>query len=97
MAEYGLRWTVEARQIHDALPAERQAMLDKGLRALLRNPYSKAGAAVGPYENDRKAMVAPGLLVEYAVLHGLVVVVAVDVLDAYLTTYLIDEAPEDED
>lgn len=62
--------------------------------ALLRNPYSKASAAVGPYENDRRAMVAPGMLVEYAVLHGLMVIVVVDVLDEYLTTYLIDEADE---
>ncbi|MFI8369959.1 hypothetical protein [Streptomyces sp. NPDC085466] len=78
---YRVEYTETAAAVRDALPAERQGQLAKGLRVLARDPYHKASAPIGPDEDSRKAMVADSLLIEYGVLRGVMVVVVVSVLD----------------
>ncbi|MFD7662875.1 hypothetical protein [Streptomyces sp. NPDC059788] len=81
---YRITYTVEAKVTADAMAAERRDMLERGLAKLALDPYHKATAHVGTHEDDRKAQVAPGLLIEYAVAHGLLVVVVIEVFDDVL-------------
>ncbi|MFC5723520.1 hypothetical protein ACFP1Z_25480 [Streptomyces gamaensis] len=77
-------YTVEAKATADAMTPERRALLERGLSKLAQDPYHKASTHVGTHEDDRRAQVAPGLLVEYVVAHGLLVVVLIDVFDEAL-------------
>lgn len=64
---YRLTYTIEAKATRDAMPVRRQEQLDRGLAVLAADPYHKASTYVGVNEADRKAQVAPGILVEYFV------------------------------
>ncbi|MFE5324972.1 type II toxin-antitoxin system RelE/ParE family toxin [Embleya sp. NPDC056575] len=78
---YRVEYTETAAAVRDSLPPERRAQLTKALQVLARDPYTKASAPIGPDDDTRQAMVAPGLLIEYGVLRGVMVVVVVTVLD----------------
>ncbi|GCD44023.1 hypothetical protein [Streptomyces paromomycinus] len=81
---YRVTYTVEAKVTADAMAPERRDVLERGLAKLALDPYHKATAHIGTHEDDRKAQVAPGLLIEYVVAHGLLVVVVIEIFDAVL-------------
>jgi len=78
---YRLTYTIEAKATRDAMPVQRQQLLDRGLAVLADNPYHKASTYVGTNEADRKAQVAPGILVEYFVSNAFMVVAVIEVFD----------------
>ncbi|MFH8407905.1 hypothetical protein ACH4FX_24370 [Streptomyces sp. NPDC018019] len=81
---YRVTYTVEAKATADAMAPERRNMLERGLAKLALDPYHKATAHVGTHEDDRRAQVAPGLLIEYVVAHGLLVIVVIEIFDDIL-------------
>ncbi|MFH9419946.1 MULTISPECIES: hypothetical protein [Streptomyces] len=81
---YRVTYTVEAKATADAMAPERRDMLERGLAKLALDPYHKATAHIGTHEDDRKAQVAPGLLIEYVVAHGLLVIVVIEIFDDIL-------------
>ncbi|KEF17090.1 hypothetical protein ADK47_27290 [Streptomyces rimosus subsp. rimosus] len=81
---YRVTFTVEAKVTADALPRERRDLLERGLAKLALDPYHELTAHIGTHEDNRKAQVAPGLLIEYVVARGLIVVMAVEVFDDVL-------------
>ncbi|MEV5594019.1 hypothetical protein [Streptomyces sp. NPDC052496] len=81
---YRVTYTVEAKATADAMAPERRDMFERGLAKLALDPYHKATAHIGTHEDDRKAQVAPGLLVEYVVAHGLLVIVVIEIFDDIL-------------
>ncbi|WP_030677720.1 hypothetical protein, partial [Streptomyces rimosus] len=81
---YGFTYTVEAKATADAMAPERRDMLERGLAKLALDPYHKATAHIGTHEDDRKVQVAPGLLIEYVVAHGLLVIVVIEIFDDIL-------------
>ncbi|GAA2075408.1 hypothetical protein GCM10009801_30030 [Streptomyces albiaxialis] len=85
---YRVAYTIEARETVDSMVSERREMLERGLAKLATDPYHKASAPVGTHEDDRKAQAAPGILVEYLIGHGLMVIAVVTVFDEDL--YLAD-------
>lgn len=87
MFDLHVTFTTEAAESIERMTAERRALLDRGLANLSRDPYHRASAPVGVHEDNRKAQVAPGILIEYLVGHSLMVVVVVTVFDEDL--YLI--------
>ncbi|NSC23421.1 hypothetical protein FM076_20600 [Streptomyces albus subsp. chlorinus] len=78
---YRVTYTIEARETVDSMSPDRREMLERGLARLAEDPYHKASAPVGTHEDDRKAQAAPGILIEYLVGHGLMVIVVVTVFD----------------
>ncbi|WP_326688526.1 MULTISPECIES: hypothetical protein [unclassified Streptomyces] len=85
---YRVTYTIEARKPVDSMRADRREMLERGLAKLANDPYHKASEPVGTHEDDRKAQAAPGILIEYLIGHGLMVIVVVTVFDEDL--YLAD-------
>lgn len=85
---YRITYTTEARETVDAMAAHRREMLERGLANLAKDPYHKASEPVGTHQDDRKAQAAPGILIEYLVGHGLMVIVVVTMFDEDL--YLAD-------
>ncbi|KOT78141.1 hypothetical protein ADK70_35275 [Streptomyces rimosus subsp. pseudoverticillatus] len=81
---YRVTFTVEAKVTADALPRERRDLLERGLAKLTLDPYHELTAHIGTHEDNRKAQVAQGLLIEYVVVRGLIVVMAVEVFDDVL-------------
>ncbi|MFK8848145.1 hypothetical protein [Streptomyces sp. Ac-502] len=81
---YRVTYTVEAKVTADAMAPGRRELLERGLAELALDPYHKATAHVGTHEDNRKAQVAAGLLVEYVVAHGLLVIVVIEIFDAVL-------------
>ncbi|WP_028810408.1 type II toxin-antitoxin system RelE family toxin [Streptomyces flavidovirens] len=81
---YRVTYTVEAKATAEALAPARRQLLERGLAKLALDPYHKASSHIGTHEDDRRAQVAPGLLIEYVVAHGLLVVVVVEIFDEVL-------------
>lgn len=81
---YRVTYTVEAKATADAMAPERRNLFERGLAKLALDPYHRATAHVGTHEDNRKAQVAPGLLVEYVLARGLLVVVVIEIFDAVL-------------
>jgi hypothetical protein len=79
--DFRVSFTVEAAESADRMAPHRRELLDRGLANLARDPYHKASAPVGTHEDNRKAQVAPGILIEYLIGHGLMVVAVVTVFD----------------
>ncbi|GAA4949257.1 hypothetical protein GCM10023205_07030 [Yinghuangia aomiensis] len=87
---YRVDFTEAAAEVRDSLPAERRAMLDRGVRVLARDPFNKtATGPIGPDDSYRKAYVAPGLVLEYTVVAQVLVVIVMQLFDE--TAYLIDQ------
>jgi hypothetical protein len=78
---YRLTYTLEAAATHEEMAPERREILDLALAALVDNPYHPASSHVGNNEDDRKAQAAPGILVEYVVVHGWMVIVVIEVFE----------------
>ncbi|WP_042412607.1 hypothetical protein [Streptacidiphilus anmyonensis] len=78
---YRVTYTLEAKATRDSMPPHRQALLDRGLAVLAQDPFHKASTYVGTNEADRKAQVAPGILVEYFVSNAFMVVAVIEVFD----------------
>jgi hypothetical protein len=89
MDGFKVTYTVEAAAAAERLTTDRRAVLDRGLRVLSTDPYHKATASIGVHEDNRKAQVAPGILIEYVIAHGVMVVVVLTVFDESL--YLLAE------
>jgi hypothetical protein len=86
---YRVDFTEAAAEVRDSLPAERRAMLDRGVRVLARDPFNKtATGPIGADDSYRKAYVAPGLVLEYTVVAQVLVVIVMQLFDE--TAYLID-------
>ncbi|MFF3271646.1 hypothetical protein ACFYWU_12030 [Streptomyces chrestomyceticus] len=81
---YRITYTVEAKATADAMAPERRDLFERGLTRLALDPYHRATAHVGTHEDNRKAQVAPGLLVEYVLARGLLVVMVIEIFDAVL-------------
>ncbi|MGP4111025.1 type II toxin-antitoxin system RelE family toxin [Streptomyces sp. 4N509B] len=79
--DYRVTFTVEAAEAADRMAPHRRELLGRGLSNLARDPYHKASAPVGTHQDNRKAQVAPGILIEYLIGHGLMVVAVVTVFD----------------
>lgn len=97
MDGFRVTYTVECAQALAGLPAERQALIERGLAVLARDPYHKATAPIGTHEDNRKAQVAPGILIEYVVAHAVMVVVVLTVFDESLYLLADDELGSSED
>lgn len=91
---WDIQFSERAASQRDALPADRAALLSKGLRALARDPFSKATSAHTASNYHRRAYVAPNLLIEYGIIHGTVIVMIIDVFDES-QTYLVEEDLDD--
>ncbi|MEY9843825.1 hypothetical protein [Streptacidiphilus sp. MAP5-3] len=85
---YRVTYTVEAQATRDALSHERQQLLDQGLAVLAKDPYHEATTHVGINEADRKAQVAPGIMIEYLIAHALMVVAVIEVFDDSLIAHV---------
>ncbi|MFI2237935.1 hypothetical protein [Streptomyces chrestomyceticus] len=81
---YRVTYTVEAKATAAAMAPERRDLFERGLAKLALDPYHRATAHVGTHEDNRQAQVAPGLLVEYVLARGLLVVVVIEIFDAVL-------------
>jgi hypothetical protein len=97
MDGFRITYTVEAAEAVRLLAPERRALLERGLGVLARDPYHKATAPIGTHEDNRKAQVAPGVLIEYVVAHGVMVVVVLTVFDESLYLLADDELVSGED
>ncbi|MFE4915845.1 hypothetical protein ACFRCX_30540 [Streptomyces sp. NPDC056652] len=91
MDGFRVTYTVECAQALEELSPERRALIDRGLAVLARDPYHKATAPIGTHEDNRKAQVAPGVLIEYVVAHAVMVVVVLTVFDDGLYLLADDE------
>ncbi|MFD8968954.1 hypothetical protein ACFV0C_28885 [Streptomyces sp. NPDC059568] len=91
MDGFRVTYTVECAQSLAELSPERRALIDRGLAVLARNPYHKATAPIGTHEDNRKAQVAPGVLIEYVIAHAVMVVVVLTVFDDGLYLLADDE------
>lgn len=87
MFDLRVTFTTEAAESIERMAPERRDLLSRGLANLSKDPYHKASAPVGSHDDNRKAQVAPGILIEYLVGQSLMVVVVVTVFDEDL--YLI--------
>jgi hypothetical protein len=87
---YRITFTIEAKATYDSLPAERRAVIDRAFSVLSRDPYQPKATAALSSENERKAYVAPGIVVEYFVRQGVMIVVVMEIFDE--SAYLIDQA-----
>lgn len=91
MDGFRVTYTVECAEVVAQLSPERRVLLDRGLAVLARDPYHKATAPIGTHEDNRKAQVAPGVLIEYVVAHAVMVVVVLTVFDDSLYLLADDE------
>jgi plasmid stabilization system protein ParE len=81
---YRVIYSEAAADVRDKLPAERRALLERGVQVLARDPYTpKSGAATGSGDL-RSVNVAHGLVIEYLVHQAEIVIVVVMVLDEIL-------------
>ncbi|MFE2498832.1 hypothetical protein [Streptomyces scopuliridis] len=97
MDGFRITYTVECAEVVAQLSPERRILLDRGLAVLARDPYHKATAPIGTHEDNRKAQVAPGVLIEYVVAHAVMVVVVLTVFDDSLYLLADDELGSGED
>jgi hypothetical protein len=81
MDGFRITYTVECAEALAELSPSRRETLERGLQVLARDPYHKATAPIGTHEDNRKAQVAPGVLIEYVVAHAVMVVVVLTVFD----------------
>ncbi|GAA3853184.1 MULTISPECIES: hypothetical protein [Streptomyces] len=81
MFDLRISFTTEAAESAERMAPHRKKLLERGLAKLAQDPYHKASAPVGTHEDNRKAQVAPGILIEYLIGQGLMVVVVVTVFD----------------
>ncbi|MDT0422652.1 MULTISPECIES: hypothetical protein [Streptomyces] len=91
MDGFRVTYTVECAESAALLSPNRRETLERGLAVLARNPYHPATAPIGTHEDNRKAQVAPGVLIEYVVAHAVMVVVVLTVFDESL--YLLADVP----
>ncbi|MGS2592041.1 hypothetical protein [Streptomyces hebeiensis] len=91
MDGFKVTYTVECARAVEELSPARRALLERGLAVLARDPYHKATAPIGTHEDNRKAQVAPGVLIEYVVAHAVMVVVVLTVFDEDLYLLADDE------
>ena len=91
MDGFRITYTVECAAALEKLSPARRSLLERGLKVLARDPYHKATAPIGTHEDNRKAQVAPGVLIEYVVAHAVMVVVVLTVFDDALYLLTDDE------
>lgn len=89
---FRIQFTEQAAAARDALEADRRALLLRGLENLARNPRRTLGTApIGDNEDYRKAMAAPGMMIEYVIVREALVVVVLELFDQ--SHYLTEEDP----
>lgn len=89
MTVYRLTYTEEAAATRDALPPERRRLFERAAAVLARDPYNTLGTAALSSQEERKAYLAPGLMVEYYVRRSVLVIIVFEVFDE--SGYLTDE------
>lgn len=89
---YRVTYTEEAAVTRDGLPAERRRLFERGVAVLARDPYNAKATAALSSQDERKAYIAPGLVIEYYVRNGVLVIIVFEIFDE--SAYLVDESPE---
>ncbi|MEV7865168.1 hypothetical protein AB0P17_03470 [Streptomyces sp. NPDC088124] len=86
---YAVKYSEEAARVRDGLPADRRALLERGLAVLAQEPRPKISVALSGDESTRSLALTPNIGIEYLVSDGLLLVLVVHVVD--FTQVLLEE------
>jgi hypothetical protein len=78
---YAVKFTEEAARVRDGLPADRRALLERGLSVLAQDPRPKISVPISGDESTRSLALTPNIGIEYLVSDGLLLVLVVHVVD----------------
>lgn len=87
---HSVKFSEDAARVRDELPADRRALLERGLAVLARDPRPKMSVPVSDDESTRSLALTPNIAVEYVVSDGLLLVLVIHVVD--FTQVLLDES-----
>ncbi|MGK5529186.1 MULTISPECIES: hypothetical protein [unclassified Streptomyces] len=86
---YAVKFSEEAARVRDGLPADRKALLERGLAVLAQDPEPKMSIPISGDESTRSLALTPNIAIEYVVGEGLLLVLVVHVVD--FTHVLLEE------
>ncbi|MEV6108621.1 hypothetical protein AB0M28_28550 [Streptomyces sp. NPDC051940] len=86
---YSVKFSEEAARVRDALPADRRALLERGLTVLATDPRPKMSIPISGDEATRSLALTQNIAIEYVVSDGLLFVLVVHVVD--FTQVLLEE------
>ncbi|MDT0346146.1 hypothetical protein [Streptomyces litchfieldiae] len=86
---YAVKFSEEAARVRDGLPADRRALLERGLAVLAQDPLPKMSVPVSGDEATRSLALTPNIAIEYVVSDGLLLVLVVHAVD--FTHVLLEE------
>ncbi|MFC9426429.1 hypothetical protein ACFXKG_11490 [Streptomyces sp. NPDC059255] len=86
---YAVKYSEEAARVRDGLPADRRALLERGLAVLAQEPRPKMSVPLSEDESTRSLALTPNIGIEYLVSDGLLLVLVVHVID--FTQVLLEE------
>lgn len=78
---YSVSYSERAAQVRDSLPADRRALLERGLRKLADDPRPKISVPVSKDGNTRSLAVTENIAIEYVVSEGLLIALRVMTVD----------------
>lgn len=86
---YAVKYSEEAARVRDGLPADRRALLERGLAVLAQEPRPKISVPLSGDDSTRSLALTPNIGIEYLVSDGLLLVLVVHVVD--FTQVLLEE------
>lgn len=86
---YAVKYSEEAARVRDGLPADRRALLERGLAVLAQEPRPKISVPLSGDDSARSLALTPNIGIEYLVSDGLLLVLVVHVVD--FTQVLLEE------
>jgi hypothetical protein len=84
-----VKYSEDAAKVRDSLPSDRRALLERGLEVLVKDPRPKISIALRGDEGTRSLALTPDIAIEYLLSDGLLLVLAMHVVD--FTQVLLDE------
>lgn len=86
---YAVKFSEEAARMRDGLPTDRRALLERGLSVLAQDPRPDISVPISGDDSTRSLALTPNIGIEYLVSDGLLLVLAVHVVD--FTQVLVEE------
>jgi hypothetical protein len=86
---HAVKFSEEAARMRDGLPPDRRALLERGLSVLAQNPRPEISVPISGDDSTRSLALTPNIGIEYLVSDGLLLVLAVHVVD--FTQVLVEE------
>ena len=83
MTVFFIDYSESAAKVRDSLPPDRREVLENGMRKIASDPLLPGSSPVREDQNIREMFLDGYMLVQYAILDGLVTVMALKVADLH--------------